>query len=95
MIAVQREAHQSRLQALEQLAESERLRGRAERERAEQVMVNPLLNAADAVEAAQPPRRARITVSACRDAPRGEPARGGRPLRDALAPGGATPPGPS
>src|SRR6218665_1101544 len=30
-----REAHQARLQALEQLAESERLRGRAERERAE------------------------------------------------------------
>ncbi|MET0403353.1 MAG: histidine kinase dimerization/phospho-acceptor domain-containing protein, partial [Cystobacter sp.] len=35
MIQAQREAHQQRLRALEQLAESERLRGRAERERAE------------------------------------------------------------
>ncbi|EPX61005.1 signal transduction histidine kinase [Cystobacter fuscus DSM 2262] len=35
MIAAQQESHQSRLQVLEQLAESERLRGRAERERAE------------------------------------------------------------
>jgi two-component system, NtrC family, sensor kinase len=35
MIQAQREAHQERLQALDQLAESERLRGRAERERAE------------------------------------------------------------
>ncbi|WNG55918.1 GHKL domain-containing protein [Archangium gephyra] len=35
VIDAQREAHQSRLRVLEQLAESERLRGRAERERAE------------------------------------------------------------
>ncbi|MDC0714387.1 ATP-binding protein [Stigmatella sp. ncwal1] len=35
VISAQREAHRARLQAVEQLAESERLRGRAERERAE------------------------------------------------------------
>jgi two-component system, NtrC family, sensor kinase len=35
VIRAQSEAHQARLQAVEQLAESERLRGRAERERAE------------------------------------------------------------
>ncbi|HYO74230.1 MAG TPA: ATP-binding protein, partial [Archangium sp.] len=35
VIDAQRDAHQSRLRVLEQLAESERLRGRAERERAE------------------------------------------------------------
>ncbi|WP_269770182.1 sensor histidine kinase [Cystobacter fuscus] len=80
MIAAQREAHQSRLQALEQLAESERLRGRAEREasRAPASWARPRRACwskpctrrgvwPDAVEAAHPPRRAHITVSARRE----------------------------